>query len=417
MRFRLVLAAAAAAAALSIAPVRAADMSIVFGDTGNGLQILREMLDIFEKNTGNKVTIVPMPSSTTDQFAQYKLWLAAGNTDIDVYQTDVIWAPQLADQLPRPDRGDEGRDRPTISRRSSNRRPSTASWSRCRSSPTRRRSTTARTCSTSTAPRCRPPGRSWPPPRRRSWTRSAPRATPDIWGYRLPGQRLRGPDLQRARMGEVERRRPDHRARRHDLRSTTSKRSRRSRWPRAGSGRSRPPACSPTGGGVARRLADRQRGLHAQLALCLCARQRRRPPDQGQVRRDAAARRAGEGDTLGRDARRLEPRGVANIRRTPEAAIELVKFDRLGRDAEAAGAIKARNLPTIQALYDDRRHRQGAADHPALEGRLPQRGAAAVGAGQGATTRCPQQVLDGGAQDAVGRQARRPTTLPISRST
>jgi trehalose/maltose transport system substrate-binding protein len=40
-----------------------------------------------------------MPSSTTDQFGQYKLWLAAQNSDIDVYQTDVIWAPQLANQL------------------------------------------------------------------------------------------------------------------------------------------------------------------------------------------------------------------------------------------------------------------------------------------------------------------------------
>jgi trehalose/maltose transport system substrate-binding protein len=40
-----------------------------------------------------------MPSSTTDQFGQYKLWLAAGNSDIDVYQTDVIWAPQLASNL------------------------------------------------------------------------------------------------------------------------------------------------------------------------------------------------------------------------------------------------------------------------------------------------------------------------------
>jgi len=40
-----------------------------------------------------------MPSSTTDQFGQYKLWLAAQNADIDVYRTDVIWAPQLADQF------------------------------------------------------------------------------------------------------------------------------------------------------------------------------------------------------------------------------------------------------------------------------------------------------------------------------
>ena len=74
-------------------------MSIVSGDTGNGLEVLREILDQYEKNTGNKVTIVPMPSSTTDQFGQYKLWLAAENPDIDVYQTDVIWAPQLANQF------------------------------------------------------------------------------------------------------------------------------------------------------------------------------------------------------------------------------------------------------------------------------------------------------------------------------
>jgi trehalose/maltose transport system substrate-binding protein len=74
-------------------------LAIVSGDTGNGLKILRGMLDDYEKTSGDKVTVVPMPSSTTDQFGQYKLWLAAGNTDIDVYQTDVIWAPQLANQL------------------------------------------------------------------------------------------------------------------------------------------------------------------------------------------------------------------------------------------------------------------------------------------------------------------------------
>ncbi|WP_404406544.1 ABC transporter substrate-binding protein [Pelagibacterium halotolerans] len=77
----------------------AADLSIVSGDTGNGLEFLRGQLNRFEEHTGHTVTIVPMPSSTTDQFGQYRLWLAAGNTDIDVYQTDVIWAPQLADQF------------------------------------------------------------------------------------------------------------------------------------------------------------------------------------------------------------------------------------------------------------------------------------------------------------------------------
>ena len=99
MKFRHALFALAAGAIMAAGPVEAADMAIVSGDTGNGLRVLREMLDQFEKNTGHKVTIVPMPPSTTDQFGQYKLWLAAQNTDIDVYQTDVIWAPQLANQL------------------------------------------------------------------------------------------------------------------------------------------------------------------------------------------------------------------------------------------------------------------------------------------------------------------------------
>jgi trehalose/maltose transport system substrate-binding protein len=77
----------------------AASLAIVSGDTGTGLQFLQSELDLFKAESGHDVTIVPMPSSTSDQFGQYRLWLAAGNADIDVYQTDVIWAPQLADQL------------------------------------------------------------------------------------------------------------------------------------------------------------------------------------------------------------------------------------------------------------------------------------------------------------------------------
>ena len=68
-------------------------------------------------------------------------------------------------------------------------------------------------------------------------------------GLRLAGQRLRGPDLQRARVDQVERRRPDHRAGRHHLDQQRERGRRRSRWPRAGSAPSRRRACSPTGGG------------------------------------------------------------------------------------------------------------------------------------------------------------------------
>ncbi|MEI1248530.1 ABC transporter substrate-binding protein [Rhizobium aouanii] len=80
-------------------PIRAAEISFAANTTGKNVEFLRKHLAIFEKNTGNQVKLVTMPSSSSEQFSQYRLWLAAGNKDIDVYQTDVIWAPQLADQF------------------------------------------------------------------------------------------------------------------------------------------------------------------------------------------------------------------------------------------------------------------------------------------------------------------------------
>lgn len=82
-----------------VTPVMAEEITYVSGAVGNDLEYFKQIVKPWEDKTGNKVTIVPMPASTTDQFGQYRLWLAAGNSDIDVYQTDVIWAPQLADQF------------------------------------------------------------------------------------------------------------------------------------------------------------------------------------------------------------------------------------------------------------------------------------------------------------------------------
>jgi trehalose/maltose transport system substrate-binding protein len=96
---KYLLAAAAACAMLASNMALAADLSFVSGATGKDIETLKEFLKPFEAKSGHKVSVVPMPSSTTDQFGQYRLWLAAGNSDIDVYQTDVIWAPQLADQF------------------------------------------------------------------------------------------------------------------------------------------------------------------------------------------------------------------------------------------------------------------------------------------------------------------------------
>jgi trehalose/maltose transport system substrate-binding protein len=81
------------------APVMADEVFYVSGAVGNAVENFKTLVKPWEDATGNTVTMVPMPASTTDQFAQYRLWLAAGTADIDLYQTDVIWAPQLADHF------------------------------------------------------------------------------------------------------------------------------------------------------------------------------------------------------------------------------------------------------------------------------------------------------------------------------
>lgn len=80
-------------------PASAADLTIAVGSIGRDVEEMRGQLDAFQKASGHTVRIVTMPASTTDQFGQYRLWLSAGNKDVDVYRTDVIWAPQLASGL------------------------------------------------------------------------------------------------------------------------------------------------------------------------------------------------------------------------------------------------------------------------------------------------------------------------------
>ncbi len=83
----------------SMSFVSAAEITVVSGAVGNAVANFAALVAPWEAETGNTVTLVPMPASTSDQFGQYRLWLAAGNGDIDLYQTDVIWAPQLADHF------------------------------------------------------------------------------------------------------------------------------------------------------------------------------------------------------------------------------------------------------------------------------------------------------------------------------
>lgn len=89
----------AAAAVVAASAASADEITYVSGVVGAAAENFEKLVAPWEEATGNTVTLVPMPASTTDQFGQYRLWLAAGNGDIDLYQTDVIWAPQLAEHF------------------------------------------------------------------------------------------------------------------------------------------------------------------------------------------------------------------------------------------------------------------------------------------------------------------------------
>ena len=75
-----------------------------------------------------------------------------------------------------------------------------------------------------------------------------------------------------------------------------------------------------------------------------------------------------EGDSIGRDARRLEPRRSEVSRRTRKRAIELVKF--LASPEKQKVRRTDRGQPADDQVALRRcRHRREAADHSALEGR------------------------------------------------
>ena len=90
---------AAFALASAGAATQAAEITYVTGAPVGDRELLARIAEPWEKETGHTLRITPMPPSTTDSFGQYRLWLAAQNSEIDIYETDVVWAPQLADHF------------------------------------------------------------------------------------------------------------------------------------------------------------------------------------------------------------------------------------------------------------------------------------------------------------------------------
>jgi len=80
-------------------PAAAADISIACGALGIELELCTEAVGEWERQTGNTVTIITTPNSSTDRLALYLQLLASHAADIDVLQIDVVWAGILASHL------------------------------------------------------------------------------------------------------------------------------------------------------------------------------------------------------------------------------------------------------------------------------------------------------------------------------
>jgi trehalose/maltose transport system substrate-binding protein len=91
IRQSLFAAAATFTMMLAAGTAAQAQISISCGAVGQELELCKEGVEAWSKQSGVKVTIVSTPNSTTERLALYQQLLASGASDIDVFQIDVIW--------------------------------------------------------------------------------------------------------------------------------------------------------------------------------------------------------------------------------------------------------------------------------------------------------------------------------------
>jgi trehalose/maltose transport system substrate-binding protein len=102
MNFRkhaAVMAGGLSAMLLAIGLAHAATISVSCGAVGKELEMCKQGAEAWAKKTGNTVTLVSTPDSTTERLALYQQLLAAGASDIDVFQIDVVWPGILANHF------------------------------------------------------------------------------------------------------------------------------------------------------------------------------------------------------------------------------------------------------------------------------------------------------------------------------
>lgn len=74
-------------------------LTISCGAVGKEFEICRDGVERWSASTGHRVQLVSTPNSATERLALYQQLLAAGASDIDVLQVDVIWPAILAPHL------------------------------------------------------------------------------------------------------------------------------------------------------------------------------------------------------------------------------------------------------------------------------------------------------------------------------
>lgn len=86
-------------AMIGIASVNAETISISCGAVGQELQLCKEGAEAWAKKAGHEIKLISTPNSSSERLALYQQLLAAGATDIDVFQIDVVWPGILANHL------------------------------------------------------------------------------------------------------------------------------------------------------------------------------------------------------------------------------------------------------------------------------------------------------------------------------
>jgi len=77
----------------------AAELTISCGAVGAELQLCKEAVQAWSKQTGHSVNVVSTPNSATERLSFYQQILSAQSSDLDIIQIDMVWPGMLANHL------------------------------------------------------------------------------------------------------------------------------------------------------------------------------------------------------------------------------------------------------------------------------------------------------------------------------